>query len=241
MELAFEAAEPGLRDLRVVLTRYEDEVTWRNNESRFDVQVLDQKKSILLLAGAPSPDVSAVRRLLEADDTASLTVRTQKPDGTWHEGDLPEDLDDVDLIVAVGFPGNATDPAASVRITDAVSAGTPLLFMMDRSTSMARLQQSFASLLPLQPRVVRPTYIEGTFQQAPAAASHAVFDIDDRREGSLWRRLPPLSLSESQWEAAAGATVLATSEIRGVSLPDPVLAVMRRGQVKTAALTAHGF
>ncbi|MDA0875178.1 MAG: hypothetical protein O3C45_08990, partial [Bacteroidetes bacterium] len=31
------------------------------------------------------------------------------------------------------------------------------------------------------------------------------------------------------------------SEIRGVSLPDPVLAVMRRGQVKTAALTAHGF
>lgn len=241
VEMAFEAAEPGLRALRVVITRYEDEVTWRNNETRFDVQVLDQKKSIFLVAGAPSPDVAAVRRLLEADDTASLTVRTQKPDGSWQEGAFPSDFDDIDLIVAVGFPGASTPPADAARVTDAVASGTPMLFLMDRSLSLPGLQRSFASLLPLQPRSIRPGYMDGTIQQTPAAASHAVFDIDERRDGSLWRRLPPISLSETQWEAAAGATVLATSEIRGVALPDPVLAVMRRGQVKTAALTAHGI
>ena len=241
VELTFEASEPGLRDLRVVISRYEDEVTWRNNEARFDVQVLDQKKSILLLAGAPSPDVAAIRRLLEADEAASLTLRTQKTDGTWHEGDFPSDLGNVDLIVAVGFPGAATLPAETALVTDAVASGTPLLFMMDRSASIPRLQQSFASLLPLQPGTIRPGFIDGTIQQTPAAASHAVFDIDERRDGSLWRRLPPISLSETQWEAAAGATVLATAEIRGVSLPDPVLAVMRRGRVKTAALIAHGI
>lgn len=241
VELSFESGEPGRRDLRVVISRYDDEATYRNNEARLDVRVLDQKKSILLLAGGPSPDVSALSRLLSVDDTATLTVRTQKADGTWHEGDFPADLEDFDLILAVGFPGASTRPDEARIVTDAVGSGTPLLYVHDRSSNPIRLQESFGGLLPVQLGTVRSTFIDGTIQQTPAAASHAIFDIDDRRDGSRWRRLPPLSLSESQWEAAAGATVLATSEIRGIALPDPVLAVMRRGQVKTAALTAHGF
>lgn len=241
VEVIFESGEAGRRDLSVVVTRYEDEATYRNNESRFDVRVLDQKKSILLLAGGPSPDVAALTRLLDKDDTATVTVRTQKSDGSWHEGDFPSDFEDIDLVVAVGFPGAATLPVDARSLADAVGTGTPLFYIHDRSSSSTRLLESIGSLLPVQLGTQRSTFIGGTIQQSPAAASHAVFDIDDRRDGSRWRRLPPLSLSESQWEAAAGATVLATSEIRGIALPDPVLAVMRRGQVKTAAMTAHGF
>ena len=241
VELLFESGEAGRRDMSVVISRFEDEATYLNNESRFDVRVLDQKKSILLLAGGPSPDVAAFSRLIGKDDTATLTVRTQKPDGSWHEGDFPEDFEEVDLVLAVGFPGSATRPDEARRLADAVAGGVPLMYVHDRSSASARLQESLGPLLPVQLGTSRSTFIDGTIQQTPAAASHAVFDIDDRRDGSRWRRLPPLSLSESQWEAAAGATVLATSEIRGIALPDPVLAVMRRGQVKTAALTAHGF
>lgn len=241
VELLFESGDAGRRDMSVVISRFEDEATYRNNEARFDVRVLDQKKSILLLAGGPSPDVAALSRLIGQDDTATLTVRTQKPDGSWHEGDFPEDFEEVDLVLAVGFPGSATRPDEARRLADAVAGGVPLLYVHDRSSSAPRLQESLGPLLPVQMGTARSTFIDGTIQQTPAAASHAIFDIDDRRDGSRWRRMPPLSLSESQWEAAAGATILATSEIRGIALPDPVLAVMRRGQVKTAALTAHGF
>ena len=241
VDLSFAAPEPGRRDLRVVISRYEDEVTYRNNEARFEVQVLDQKKSVLLIAGAPSPDVAALARLIGDDDTATLTLLTQKRDGSWHEGDFPDELESFDLILAVGYPGTSSLPAEAARVAAAVESGTPLLFVFDRSTAPSLLQQSLAPFLPVQLGTVRSTFIDGTIQQTPAAASHAIFDIDDRRDGSRWRRLPPISLSESQWEAAAGATVLATSEIRGIALPDPVLAVMRRGRVKSAAMTAHGF
>ncbi len=241
VELLFEATEPGRRDLNVVISRYEDEATYRNNATRFDVRVLDQRKSILVLAGAPSPDVAALARLVEKDDTATLTLRTQKPDGTWHEGDFPDSFDDIDLVIAVGFPGPSSRPDEARRLTDAVAEGLPLFYVHDRASSTTRFQESISTVLPVVLQTPRQTFIDGTIQQSAAAASHAVFDIDDRRDGSRWRRLPPLSLSESQWDAAAGATVLATSEIRGIALPDPVLAVMRRGQVKSAAMTAHGF
>ena len=240
-DLSFEATEPGRRDFQVVITSYEDEVTLRNNEARFDVQVLDQKKAILLLAGAPSPDVAAFARLVEGDDTATLTLRTQKRDGSWHEGELPSDLDAFDLILSVGYPGASSSPTELRRIADLVTSGTPLLYVHDRVSAGSLVQQFFGSVLPLQLASERSTFIDGTIQPTAAAASHAVFDIDRRRDDSRWRRLPPLSLSEARWEAAAGATVLATSEIRGVALPDPVLAIMRRGSVKSAAFTAHGL
>lgn len=241
VELTFESGEAGRRDLNVIVTRFREEATYRNNESRFEVRVLDQKKSILLLAGGPSPDVAALARIISRDDTATLTVRTQKPDGSWHEGDFPVSFEETDLVIAVGFPGDATAPTEAQALADAVAGGVPLFYVHDRSANIARLRESISSLLPATITTPRSTFIPGTIDQTPAAASHAVFDIDDRRDGSRWRRLPPLSLSESVWEAAAGATVLATSQIRGVSLPDPVLVVMRRGRVKSAVLTAHGF
>ena len=241
VELTFESGEAGRRDLNVVITRFREEATYRNNESRFEVRVLDQKKSILLLAGGPSPDVAALSRLISQDDTATLTIRTQKPDGSWHEGEFPTSFEESDLVIAVGFPGDATTPTEAQSLADAVSGGVPIFYVHDRSSNPARLQQSLAPLLPASITTPRSSFVPGTFDQTPAAASHAVFDIDDRRDGSRWRRLPPLSLSESVWEAAAGAAVLATSQIRGVSLPDPVLVVMRRGIVKSAAMTAHGF
>lgn len=241
VELTFEAGDAGRRDLNVVITRFQEEATYRNNESRFEVRVLDQKKNILLLAGGPSPDVAALSRIISRDDTATLTTRTQKPDGSWHEGDYPSSFEETDLVITIGFPGSATTPAEAQALADAVSKGVPLFYIHDRSSNPSRLQQSLAPLLPAAISTPRSSFIPGTIDQTPAAASHAVFDIDDRRDGSRWRRLPPLSLSESVWEAAAGATVLATSQIRGVPLPDPVLVVMRRGLVKSAALTAHGF
>ena len=84
VDLEFEARDPGRREFRVALTRYETEATWRNNDHRFSVQVLDQKKSILLVAGAPSPDVSALSRLIHEDDTAELTMFVQSRRGGLH-------------------------------------------------------------------------------------------------------------------------------------------------------------
>jgi len=72
VDMSFEADEPGLRNLRVVLNRFPDEATYRNNEARFSVQVLDQKKSILVLSGSPSPDGAALVRLLSQDETSDV-------------------------------------------------------------------------------------------------------------------------------------------------------------------------
>ena len=54
LEARFEAGDAGRKTIRVVITRYPGEVTYRNNETRLDFRVLDQKKSCLLYT-SPSP------------------------------------------------------------------------------------------------------------------------------------------------------------------------------------------
>ncbi len=241
VDLEYETSEPGRKEYVVSVSQYEGEATFRNNTNRLNVQVLDQKKSILLVAGAPSPDVSALMRMLRSDDTAEVSRFIQNNNGEFYEGDLPADLSEFDLIVSVGYPGPSSSPEESRRLSEAVSGGIPFLFVMDKRTNLTNLDREFGPLLPARPQVMSASFINGTFLQTPSASSHAVFDIDDRRDASLWRRLPPVSLNENRWVVNAGATVLATSEIRGIGLDDPIFVVGRQGPIRSAALLAHGF
>lgn len=241
VDLEYETSEPGRKEYTVSVSRFENEITYRNNAHRMNVQILDQKKSILLVAGAPSPDVSAFMRMLRSDDTAEVTPFIQDNRGSFYEGDLPADLTEFDLIILMGYPGPSSIPADSRRLVDTIKDGTPYLFVMDRRTNLGKLERNFGSVLPARTGSSRSAFLDGTILQTPSASSHAIFDIEDRRDVSIWRRLPPISLSESPWSASPGATVLATSEVRGIDLGDPIFVVGRQGNVRSAAILAHGF
>ena len=241
VELSFEAVKVGRNNLTVSVSSFQDEVTNRNNAQSLSILVLDQKKNILVLGGAPSPDVSAFARALKQDETAQVELRTQAPNGSFYEGDLPSDLSELDLIVSIGFPGRATSPATSASIASVVSGGVPLLFVLDRGTDLNAVQRDFNTLLPASLKTPRQSFITGSMALAPLADSHAIFDTGERSDNATWNRLPPLTLTESRWESIASSTVLATSVIRGVALGDPLFVVARVGQTKSAAFLAHGF
>ncbi|MCZ6705165.1 MAG: hypothetical protein O6942_04620, partial [Bacteroidetes bacterium] len=63
VDLTFVPDSVGLFQYRVDISRLDGELTHRNNSESFSLQVLERKRTILLLAGAPSPDVSSTRRL----------------------------------------------------------------------------------------------------------------------------------------------------------------------------------
>jgi hypothetical protein len=243
VELSFVPDSVGLFQYRVDITQLEDEMTHRNNTESFALRVLERERRVLILAGGPSPDVAAVRQLLEADTDTDVTLRTLKgtDDGAYYEGPWSRTDQDPDVMILIGFPG-ATAPQADVeRVRGLVNSGTPVLFMMDRTVALPRLQSELSAVLPARPAAIRPGYMEGSFEPTQAAGRHAIFDISERRNVQDWLRLPPLSLGQTRWETSPGAAVLATSRIRGISIDDPVLVVGRVGSRRSAAILASGF
>ena len=238
VDLSFTPEDEGFQQLTVAVTELPGEVTYRNNRESMTVRVLRGKQRVLLVAAAPGPDLSAVRQLLQQDGRAEITAFVQKGPGTFYEGRLPDALDAFDLIVLVGFPGRGAEGAAMSRLAEAAEAGTPLLFLLSRQTDVAAVRKHFADVLPAAPERTRPGFAEASFVATPGGEQHPILEIPQRP--ASFGALPPLHYNQSRWQPSPDARVLATIDVRGVRLDDPLLVVRRRAGQRSAALLGSG-
>jgi hypothetical protein len=246
-ELTFVPDTPGFFQYQIDISRFNDELTYRNNSELLALQILERERRVLVVAGAPSPDVASIYRLLADNSETVVSLRTQKAAGEYYEGTLAEALepasssDSPDLVVVIGFPTSRTIPSDIAAISTAADQGASVLFIMDRTTDLSVVQQSLSGYLPVTPRVIRTEYFDGSFVPTSRALQHSVFDITDRRETATWKSLPPIHLNQSTWSVAPGAVVLANTEIRGLTIDDPVLVVNGNAGARSAAILASGF
>ena len=234
VELDHTPTTPGLRRYTAAVTRLDGELTLRNNAETVAVQVLDQKRRVLLVGGAPGPDLAAFARALGDDPDVEVVRRTQRAAGQFYEGALPE-LSELDAAVLVGFPGPVADAATAERIAEAAAEGLPLLYILSGSADLSALGRHFADVLPAVPERVRPAFSEAEADVTGAGAAHPILRRLAPSAADL-ARLPPARISDSRWSLAPDAQVLATVRVQGVPLSDPLLAVRRRGRQRAAML-----
>ena len=239
LDLSVTPTEEGLHRYTVAVSRTPGEVTFRNNQETITVRVLRSKRSVLLIAGGPDPDVSAVRQLLADNAIFELASFVQKSPGSFYEGSLPSSLSDFDLIVLAGYPSQASDAATIDRVADAAESGVPLFMHLTRTTDVSQFGDRLADVLPVGPERVRTGFVEAAFVPTPAGLRHPILDISDSAPG-MWRRLPPLLYSQTRWRTSPDSEVLARTAVREVELDDPLLVVRRRSQNRSAALLGSG-
>jgi len=239
VDLSFTPSEAGLQRLRVDVSRIAGEATERNNQRTVSVRVLESKRSVLLLASAPSPNYAAVRRVLKQNANTEVTARTPQPGGRFLEGPIPDDLSTFDVIVSAGFPSDAVPGSVVDRIAAAAEEGRPMVFLLDRQTDLAAWRDAFGSVLPVTVETIRPGFTEATFRPNERQRQHPVFQIDGSSLDQF-RQLPPLQTSNSEFEATPDATVLATPVVRDVNLEDPLLVLRSRAGQRSAAFLGTG-
>ncbi|MEO0558553.1 MAG: hypothetical protein AAF170_10260 [Bacteroidota bacterium] len=229
----------GLRRYTISVIPLDGEATTRNNTRTVSVRVLDDSRRLLLLAAAPSPDLTALRAVLEADRSLDVTVRTQRSPGRFYEGDLPATLGQFDLVVLAGYPGTAADASTVQRVATAIQDGLPAVFVLTRQTDLRRLAETLGDLLPASPSQIRPGFVSVSLAPTPAGAEHPVLRDVGVAPGRF-RALPPLAASPTRWALRPGTRVLGTIQRGGTVLESPLLAVRQSGTVRTAALLGTG-
>lgn len=230
----------GTHRYTVAVATIAGEISTKNNAQTVFVRVLRSKLRLLVIAGAPSPEVGALRQAAAATENLEAVVRTQTRGGGFLEGPLPASLDSADAVVFVDYPTAASAAEPFGRLAALVGAGRkPLLTILGPSVDYAKLA-SLGEAVPVTfPRP--PTSLtQGFLQPTAVGLAHPVFKLDGV-PSDIWRRLPPLDVPEASVDPRSGSVVLGEVAIRSVNLGRPMIALRSAARRRSAVVAAVGL
>jgi hypothetical protein len=249
MEIAFQLFytphHAGYVNIAAEISRFEGEITYENNRQVFYAKALDNKLQVLLLSGAPHPDLSFINRLLSQDENIHVLNRTQKMNAQFYEGPFlsETELQTIDVFILLNFPARSTDMQIWNKIVAVIqNSQKPFLLIAGKQTEMNRLQ-SIQTVLPFQlPRRIPDRLVLPRLSQQGAASPVLRIDENNQFNQNTWHQLPPVFLNWQSPGQTEGCHVLAFGVPENASLPGgvsyPMVFVGDIGNRKTLAVLA---
>ncbi|MEM6628504.1 MAG: vWA domain-containing protein [Bacteroidota bacterium] len=216
--------ETGLQSYTLQVSRLSNEISYRNNTRKIFVNVLETRRKIALFAGSPHPDIGALRRVFERDESYEMSPFILKKDGTFYNSPNTVDLEAFDLLLLHNFPQSRSDAAVVAQIRKLVEEeNKPLMVFVGKTTDLQTLKPLY-DFMGLTPSELKFRSEEVIANFLPAYQKHSTYSFE--REWMNWANgTPPIFRNRSTWEAKATAEVFATTRIKNVTLDYPVYAL----------------
>ncbi len=198
-----EASSVGFQHFVAEVNAVENEYTIKNNRRSFYVEVLDARSKILLLYGAPHPDISAVKSVLEQDENIQVEAQSLEK---WDKN-----LKNVDLIIwhepGISFSDNVNQAIIASRI--------PVFYFVGVNTSNSVAQKLGIGLnaLASQQQDEVQADIQGGFEK---------FELSDELKSELGK-FPPVVVRYGSPKIGNQNEILLTQKIAGIAKKDPLL------------------
>lgn len=180
------ANKAGLQQYNISVGKAGNEENLANNKVNVFVEVVEEKKKVLLLAAAPHPDIKAIADALKGLDQYELTVKLAN--------EMPSSFQEYACIVLHQLPSNNTNiPAALLRNKSVwYIAG-----VQNNYFELNQLQNAIKFGMGIVTRGAEAQYNKGFNSFTLPANIAAVSDM-----------LPPLSVSANDFTAQANAQTL---------------------------------
>ena len=215
-----EASKIGFQAYTVEITEVSREYNYRNNRKTFYIEVIDSRSKVLLLAGAPHPDIAAIKQELEKDENLEVVSKQFK--------DWNKDLKKVDMIV-VHEPGFNMESSV---LRDLISRKIPILFCIGPNTAIQAVKELGLGLSI--PSGKQSDEIQSVFNEG---FSSFELSTDLQRNIELY---PPLKTKFGELKVT-GADVLAFQRLGNVRKKEPMIFFLKRQGVKYGFIYGEGL
>ncbi|MBU3741803.1 MAG: VWA domain-containing protein, partial [Candidatus Kapabacteria bacterium] len=238
---AYTPTSAGTKKITASVSSLDGEISTKNNTAASFLNVRSNKRGIVLIAGAPSPDVAFMRDALGADPTVRLQVFVQRQGGGFY-GNAPTAaaFTDAAAIILVGFPVATTPTAVVGMVADAARRDRSLLFISSQDLDYSKLGP-LADVLPFSVVSARPREMTVTADVTGSAAADPIMRLGTDDDAKRWNDLPPLYRTETFVDVRPQATVLATQRLNGVPMGDPLIVSRDDGERRQLAVLGHGI
>lgn len=180
------ADKAGLQQYRLSIPKIGNEQNIANNKASIFVEVMQEKKKILLLAAAPHPDIKAIEEAIKSLEQYELTIKMSN--------EMPASFTEYAAIILHQLPSNNTG------IPDALVKGKSIWFI-------AGLQNNYFQLNGLQKVVSFSMGITSRSIEARYNNSFSTFTLP-ANISSVTDILPPLNVAANDMNYQAPAQLL---------------------------------
>jgi hypothetical protein len=215
------ADKTGHQQYTVRVSKTQGEYNYSNNTRNFYVEVLDSRNKVLILAGAPHPDVAALKQVIQRDENIEVKSTLIKE---WNQ-----DLTDIDLIVW-HEPGVNFDLGSANKLLE---SKIPILYCIGTNTmaqAIRKLGLPFDIPYGTQVDESQPALNKG-FQQ---------FEISSELQ-KAFSYYPPLKVKFGEIKLSPGVDVLLYQRIGSVQKNDPLIFFWKDKQIKYGVIYGEGI
>lgn len=216
-----EAKKTGIQTFTIVVNKATNEFNYSNNSKTIYVEVVDSRKSVLFISGAPHPDIAAIKDALEKDENLQIRTETIR---TWDRK-----LDGVDLIIwhepGIGFEQTIVDQIKSKKL--------PVWYVIGPYTN-----SSVISKLDIGLSV--PSSNQSDEVQGGWVNGFSLFELNERAKEAI-SFFPPLRAKFGEVRLNSSAEIALVQKIGPIRKKEPLLFFGNRTSSRYAVLYGEGI
>jgi len=216
-----DATKIGHQQYTISISKAKNEYNYKNNSRSFYIEILDARSKVLLLAGAPHPDVAALKNVIEKDENLEVVSKLTR--------DWDRDLKNVDLIIW-HEPGIQFDASLQQKIEE---SKIPILYCIGPNTSNSILQK-----LPIGMTINSNNQTDEV--QAKLNSGFQLFEISTELQAAL-NYFPPLKIKFGDVKLTQGNDILLYQRIGSIQKNDPLLFFGKNQSVKYGVVYGEGI
>ena len=201
------------------------EITRENNTRDIYIQVIDGKQRVLIYAGAPHPDIKAIKSALSKKDNIETSIYydgfVNKPDGFF------------DLIILHQFPSKTNKKSEVLK--KFTKENTPMWYFIGNNTDIKEFNTS-QNTLEISPKSSKNDVVSGAI-----SSTFSVFTIENENLKSL-DKLPPIDVLFADFNFRGKTNHLLFQKVGSITTEKPLLTFIEKGNgVKNAFFIGEGL
>ena len=145
------SSEAGLHEIRALVSVNKSEKNLLNNSRSTLINVLDSKKKILVIAGSPSRDLSAILNSLQSNEEYEISRIIEVGNNQYYNGQSEfDEIEKSDVIFLIGFPTDQSNEELTERVFSAISNGKKGVFYTINLSTDSSVLKKYSDILPFQ-------------------------------------------------------------------------------------------
>ncbi|MBK8805882.1 MAG: hypothetical protein IPO21_04190 [Bacteroidales bacterium] len=219
-----EPDEIGIQEYNISLSKLKNELTYDNNQTSVVVEILKNKKKVLMLFNAPHPDISVITKAIESNINYEVeTVNISK---------YTKNSTDYNLVIAHQIPSNNT---LSLEILEEISKNEiPVLHLLTQNSNINQFSKINGGL--------NISANNAGFDEVTALLNDnfSLFEVSEDLKSFL-HELPPLYVPYGKYKFETNHQIFATQKLGNTSTGNPLIAFFSKNGVQQGVICGEGL